>query len=448
MRLLKKYNEILLLAGFLIYRIALDISYVTFVHPLFKYVRFTLNFSLFKYILSMIVLVGLFLILPKDRQKPSSLVQQVHFILLFIPMLSLYPMMNLSTGFFLLVSGAFALECLLLRKLPLLKIVRLRQSGVILYGGLALVTVFVYVSMIRANGMPSLAALNLNAVYDIREKLSYPFLMGYLVPWQSKVINPFFIASAFKNKNLPMLGAAVALQLLLYLIIAEKAILFIPAVIVFVMWAVKRFNFLAIAGFLAPAGVIAISVFTDLTGKIEVASILIRRLLFLPAQLKFIWYDFFSENPLLYYSQGIIGKIFGIRNPYPLDAANMIGLTAFNAPDMHSNAGYVADAYGNGGAIGVIVIALIFVFVLLIVDSLSVALSPEFVIGLIIYHVISLNDGSLITAMISGGLLPLLLILWLYSAKPEAALEKSLAAGAPAVNRKGLPTATGTGFDN
>ena len=104
--------------------------------------------------------------------------------------------------------------------------------------------------------------------------------MGYLVPWQSKVINPFFIASAFKNKNLPMLGAAVALQLLLYLIIAEKAILFIPAVIVFVMWAVKRFNFLAIAGFLAPAGVIAISVFTDLTGKIEVASILIRRLPF------------------------------------------------------------------------------------------------------------------------------------------------------------------------
>ena len=68
----------------------------------------------------------------------------------------------------------------------------------------------------------------------------------------------------------------------------------------------------------------------------------------------------------------------------------MIGLTAFNAPDMHSNAGYVADAYGNGEAIGVIaLIALIFVFCPPHRGLLSVALSPEFVIGLIIYHVIS-----------------------------------------------------------
>lgn len=77
---------------------------------------------------------------------------------------------------------------------------------------------------------------------------------------------------------------------------------------------------------LLPFGIFFLTIFTYFTNKIEIASLFIRRLLFLPAQIKFYWYEFFSQNPfILYYLQGIIGKIFGIRNPYPVDAAKVIG---------------------------------------------------------------------------------------------------------------------------
>jgi len=417
MDILKKHNKTFIFIGLLLYKLALDLSYILFVNPKFSYVRFNLNFSLYKYILATIVFVLLYFLLPDDKKRPSAVIQQIHFILIFIPMISIYPMMNFDTYFFVLAMGVFALECILLNHLPNVRIPKIKNNGWLLYGILGAVTAFTFFSMIRANGFPSLAAINLNDVYGIRANLKFPFLMGYLVPWQSKVINPFFIAAAYKKENKLLLILSVGLQFFLFLITAEKAALFIPVVIIFVMWAVRKFNFIDVASFLLPFGIFFLTIFTYFTNKIEIASLFIRRLLFLPAQIKFYWYEFFSQNPLILYSQGIIGKIFGIRNPYPVDAAKVIGDKIYGAPNMHSNAGYIADAYGNGGTIGVIAIGIIFVLLLKIIDSLSIDISNEFVIGLIIFHVISLNDGSLVTAMITGGLLPLILILWLYSSE-------------------------------
>ena len=423
MKVQSNHLDLVNLGGILAFKLVLEAIYILFVQPLFVSNRFILEFSPYKYLLGIFLLVLMYFLMPRD-QRPASVILQIHLLLIFLPMLSYYSLTDSSMRFMGWSIAAFLLECILVRVIPPLRILRIANSRRILLVLIALMTVAVYAVMIPANGI-SLGALNFDNTYDIRETIRFPLGMGYLVPWQSKVINPFLIALGFKQKKKSLLGLGIGLQLLLFFITAQKAMLFIPVAILGVMWFMEHFDFLPSAALIAPlyaAGNLAVYVYT---GNIYIPSLFIRRLLFLPAQLKFFWYEFFTFNPKLYYSQGTIGRILNIPNPYPTDAAKVIGDTFFNKPDMHANAGYVADAYANGGLIGLVAIAVVFALILVLINSLSQSLGQDFIIGMAMFHIISLNDGGLVTGLVTGGLLFLLLILYLYSSETEEGLSKT-----------------------
>ena len=422
---LNRYRDLYILFGTLLYKLLLEAVYIIFVVPLFGYLRFNLDISAYHYLMGLSLLIILYFLMPRD-DGPASVILQIHLYLIFIPMISWFGLTGASIPFMLWSAAAFLLECLVLRWVPDLKIPRIRRSGFILTVILTLITLAVYAIMLSVNGL-SLGALNFDATYELRAGIRFPYGTGYLVPWQGKVINPFLMALGYSRRRRPLLILGGVLQLILFLITAQKAFLFIPFAILGIMWFMKHFSFLSAAAVMAPLFVLGNLLVFVLTGNIYIPSLFIRRALILPAQLKFYWYEFFRANPKLYYSQGTIGSILGIPNPYPSDAANVIGEVMFGRPEMHANAGYVADAYANGGFIGLIAIALVFALILKLIASLGRTLDHHFLIGLVLFHVISLNDGGLVTALVTGGLLFLLLLLYLHQADPELASQIELA---------------------
>lgn len=407
----------------LIYKLMLDFVYVEFVYKLYSYSIFDLNFNLNKYLFSSIWFIAIFCVLPKDSNKPSSIFLQLHFILMIIPMLTIYALANESGLFMTLCCIFYIMECLILRSVPNLKVIKIKNSKKILYGIILLITAFVYLSMIRANGIPSLKALNLNKVYEIRAVTKYPFLMAYMVAWQAKIINPFLITTSYVKGSKKALFFSILLQLILYLITAHKAFLFIPLAIIIVLYILKRKDFLILGSFFAPLGTACAFLAYKIFDNIMIPSLAIRRLLFVPAQIRFFYYDFFSKHEFLYFSEGTIGKIFGLNSPYDLDVANMIGGLYSGHFETNANTGYLADAYANMGIFGMLIMALLFSFILILINSLSKNINKELVIGLCLFLILSLNDGALLTILLTGGLLLLLILLYLYSNTEEERVE-------------------------
>lgn len=410
-----KQRSIAVLIYLIIYKLMLDISYIGFVHKLFEYMGFYLDFNLIKYMVSFIIMISLYIAIPKNQEKPSTIILQLHYIMMIIPMFTIYAFMDESSLFLILIVSMFLLQSILLRILPNIKIIRIKESKKILYVLLGFITVVVYTTMIAINGMPSLAALNDSNVYLIRASISYPFAMTYLVNWQAQVINPFLISIAYLEKKWRLLFFSIFLQFFLYLMTAHKTFLLITIAIIFTMVIISKWDFLIMSSKTAALGTFSLFIFYKITNLILIPSILLRRLLFVPAHIKFSYYDFFSKNEFMYFSLGVIGKVFNIKYPYDINIAYLIGEEYYNSPGTWVNVGYLADAYANMGVFGMFVISILFISILKLIDSLSLTVGKELTIGITLFSILSLNDGSLLTSLLTGGFLFLLCVLYLYS---------------------------------
>lgn len=412
-------KNLYLLLGLIVFKFVLDFTYVYFVHEVYSYDNFTLDFNSKKYLYSFIWFLIVFLVLPKESTKSSSIILLLHFMIMILPIFTLYAMSNYPTYYFNMVCFCFSLECILLNIMPTIKIYKLKQSKFIFFLIVGVLTMFVYFSMIRANGIPNLGALNLLGVYDIRANVKYPFLMNYLVGWQAKVINPLMIATSYEKGNKKIAIMFIILQLIIYLITAHKSFLFIPIAIIFVMCIFKHKNIMNIISYVGSLGCVVAYVIYRTGLSLMAASLFIRRFMFVPAQLKFFYYDFISKNQFLYFSEGFLGKIFNTNYPYDMKFVNLIGKIYYSNPYTAANTGYLGSGYSNMGFAGMIIYAVLFSLILIIIDSLGKKLNKSMVTGIILFSMLSLNDGDLLTTLLTGGLLILLILLYLYAGLDE-----------------------------
>lgn len=398
------------------YKIILDVLYVQVVYKFYAYMGFMLDFNIYKYLISIFLFFMLYWFLPTKSRRPSNIFLQLHFIVMIIPMLTLYSLANESSFFMLFSMACFMLQCLILNRAPIIHIGRIKNSQSVLLPLIILLSLLVFVVMIKANGFPSLAALNLNNVYNVRERVQYPGIMPYLVLWQGKVINPFLIAISFIKRNRKILILGVIMQLYLYLIVAFKSFLFIPLAIIIVIKILDKQKFFLIASLCAFVGsLFSYAVFIVLD-NIALVSLFIRRFLFVPAGLKFHYYEFFSNpnHEFLYFSEGIIGKALGFKSPYDVKIANLIGSLYGGTIETNANTGYLADAYANMGVLGMFLITLLLIIVFMLIDSLSTRIDRKLVIGICIFPILSMNDSALLTCLLTGGLLMAIIFLLLY----------------------------------
>jgi len=155
-----------------------------------------------------------------------------------------------------------------------------------------------------------------------------------------------------------------------------------------------------------------------------ILSLFTRRLLFVPSQVNFFYYDYFSTHGYIFLSYHKIFSSF-LNYPYQLSPPNLIGEVYFNNPQIHANTGLFGDAYMNFGFVGLILWGIFLVIILKLADASSKGKDIKLTVAAIAIVILNLRNGALLTNIFTHGLLLALILLYLLPKETEKINIKS-----------------------
>lgn len=411
-----KKSSLIIFGSLIVLKILLEYSYISFVHPLFLYNGMTLNISYFKLFESYILflpLVSMLIYLDKFKLTSKFMVF-ILFIVLYTPLSSTYWLQDNSRTFFYSVTASFIILIALLITTPKMKIVTIK-GGKHLFNIIAMIiTIGVYGFLIADGGL-SRINFNLSKVYEFRELNSYSSnpIFAYLIPWQGYVINLSVMGIALYNKKFKQATLFLFLQLLLFAMTSHKSFLFAPFLLVGIYLLNKkssRERYLLWFSYGASMLVALTMGFYKISDSIMLPSILIRRLFFIPANLNFIYYDFFQNREKFLLSHSVLE---GITDTYSnITPVGLVSKVLYNQPS-GANASFFADAYANFGVFGIVMFTVLLVLLFKIIDSITEGIPRYISISILLIPFMSLTNSAFFTSLLTHGILFSVFSLWL-----------------------------------
>lgn len=397
----------------------LDWSYIEFVYPNYGYMGFDLQFNPIKAVesYSLVLFLGILTFnLFYNLRKPSKIFIYVLFVTLIIPVSSIYFLRDQDRYFMYLMVLGYLTLIFTVRFSKIVNITRLKQGTIIAFIIVTGITLYVYGKLVLTGGLGRLN-FSITDVYITRAQYvaNQNTLMGYLIVWQANVINPLLLAySLYKRKKI-IFTIACGMQVILFGMTGFKSFLFAPLVIIAISYFLNKFGTKTLLLWILSGSqlLVVISIFIyKLSNSLIFPSIFIRRLFFVPAQLHFQYFDFFSSHPKLMLSHSILASF--IDYPYPLNPPQLIAYNYYGTV-FSANTGYLGDAYANFGEIGVIIFSIILGTALAVFDRVSIVLPVELSTSIILIPSMSLINSALFTSFLTHGILFLIIILYLLS---------------------------------
>ena len=405
----KSLKNIFLIA---LYKLSIEMMYFIAVCPLYGYRGYFIEINIIKYILSWILTIFIYILMPKGN-KVSHRILQMHYVTMIIPFISIFACSNQNSEFCIMLLFCFGVQLFIICVLKQdIRIPRIKIKSELILVGILILTSYVYIRAIRFYGI-HLEAINFAKIAEIRSNAGkISGAIGYLIIWQYRLINPYLIVYSLKKKNYYTLVSGVCLQILMFFIVARKEILFSAFLILGLYWWLKRFEFVrSILFWISIASLV--SSFIAHTFRLPV-SIMIR-ILIDPAMIKYRHFQVFNDIlPKLLFSEGKIGKLLHIEYPYDVPSGYIVSQIHNNVIS-NENTGYLAYAFDNGGFLIMILMSIVFVCLLILIDAISVGKDRNLVFAFVAYPMYILNDGDLLTCLLSGGFIIALFILWLDS---------------------------------
>jgi hypothetical protein len=255
-------------------------------------------------------------------------------------------------------------------------------------------------------------------VYDFREqygKTSSEGIFGYLNSWVSKIFIVLLFVWSMAYKKHITTAIVVSLIFLLFFLSGHKSVFSGLLLILVLNFILKYENhqtrlmysfffFLAIA-----------TVAIDFFDTVLLGSIFVRRLLFVPAYLNFVYIDYFSTHQFAYWADGPM-KAF-LAYPYDTSIANVIG-TYLGHPKENANTGFLATGYAQAGTLGVLLYTFVGTLFFNILNMFSRNVNNLFFMSILMVPILTLFLSSdLFTTLLTHGLMVSLLVLYLYNNK-------------------------------
>lgn len=398
--------------GLILYRISLDFAYITIICTVFGYNKnFKLDVNIIRYVESWIFCLGLILVTPR-KKSITSYYLLMQLVIMIMPMLSIYGLHHRSRYFLYLVCGVHMMQCFIGRFFwnkcrPTVTKNGKNAALVVLFFLLFLTLGITFLQF----GIPDMRALDFNRVYEVRAENQASGILNYFSFWLIQVILPILLLEAIMKKKIGVAILVGAVVLYFYLTFAHKSWFFSAFFIIGVYYFTKKGWFVKGICLGMPAMVFLLNGLYACSSKfLMLVSLFIRRVLFVPADIKFEYYDFFSKGEKLFFSEGQIGKLFGIESPYTQKTALIIG-DRIGSPGASANTGYLAYAYADLGTVGVILFGVLLVVLLKFLDSITRKESFVFNFSVLSLGFFSLNDQALLTRLLTGGMALMMLIL-------------------------------------
>ena len=248
-------------------------------------------------------------------------------------------------------------------------------------------------------------------VYDVRTEArtySMPTLLGYLQTFSDNILPIAFVYYLYQKKRL----VAMMIALVIFInfgITATKQIIFLLFLAILGYYFIKnlkftnKFIYIFIA--LLTAGCVEFFVFN--TWYISLLSTY--RVMFIPAKLHYVYYNYFSTHELDYFRQSFLKYLF--ESPYKENIGFLMGYEDIGDITARANNGLFTDAYFNFGFAGVLMFPLIVVIVLKILEGAVSGLNERFLFIIVITVSFILIGLPFSTALFSGGIIALMIIL-------------------------------------
>jgi hypothetical protein len=276
-------------------------------------------------------------------------------------------------------------------------------------------------------GFYGFEAFDLAFLNKIREHAEYPTILIYLFWWLIYGIIPFYLALSLYKKRYIISCCLILIDILLYMVLGYKTI-YLSLIVMLVIFIASKLKLLINGIYLGLSTLCLTStllyVLEQHANNKTISGIITAfvgvRFLFGPALNKFLYYDFFSQYPKVYFADGQIGNAFGLTYPYN----GSIGQTIYafmcdgRLYQSNSNTGYFGDSYAQFGFIGVILLSILLAFIIKFVNGITNKLDYTIIVTALSVQIIILNDGALLTTLLSNGFTILIGLFLIYS-KPD-----------------------------
>jgi hypothetical protein len=349
-------------------KLALEYTYYVFVAPMFGYAGFEFDWSAFRYLEGWSLVSILLIIAPRLLKKPSDFFSAYALYFILIPAIVYFQFTSMSREpIYYLIASFLILE--VTRSGQHLAFPKVRGGLPLLVVGLVclifLVSVWMYIS-----GGARYFNLNILLIYEFRDQVDEIVnqgLMGYLITWAFKVATPVLLALALYYQKYTVGMIVFLTQILWFGVLGHKSILFFPLITIF-LWALyARSRSLSLIGIAANVLTIISLLIFLVFDDIIAASLLVRRIFFVPPQLTSAYFEFFKDNGFLYWSNSIAGA--WVDYPYAYGPAEVIGY--FVGSGAFANNSFFASGYMHAGFLGMCLYSATVGFILRIIDGLA-----------------------------------------------------------------------------
>lgn len=402
-----------------------DVFYVLVLNPVFQYEGYDANFSTFKMIESYLVLM---LIASQVGDTLNAVNVSFHLFLsvLFVPLSTYYVYNEVKPYYYYCQVIAFLL-CILVTKTSVnsnteevhgLRIKSLSENNIIYLMGLFVGINMVY--LVVKGGIKNFN-LDIRKVYVYRASITeqlYTGIFAYTLDWAARIFNPMLFVYYYRKESIKGILLTLAVQILFFGFLNGRSILFYPFLLVtlFIMSKkAKGCSFL----YTVQISVLVFSILLFLIARNNLTVILIesllRRAYFVPARLNFVYFEFFSKNPKIKFS-----NTFGLENltkyPYSIhDTSHLIG-DYLGKPNMAANTGIFATGYMQLGLMGLIIYSILLGLIIRLVGKVDQTKDNWIALSIFELNLLTLVSSDFPTSLLSHGLLMALL---LYCISPD-----------------------------
>ncbi|MCB1647000.1 MAG: hypothetical protein KDI36_16185, partial [Pseudomonadales bacterium] len=257
--------------------------------------------------------------------------------------------------------------------------------------------------------------LDMSQVYDYRENakgiFSGPF--SYALSFTAFSAAPFLLAYALYLNRISYIVVATFIIVMLFAFTGHKFML-VSSVMIAAGYLLFLFRVNARRRWFYWGAALPVAIATSMSYLPQyeiVGSLFVRRIFFVPAQLNFIYYDFFSEAGHTYLSALLP---FIELKPFAVDYGLAIGKFSGHEGANASN-GFLATSYMHFGIWGMMAFSLIVGILIKGLDSLvrNENQSMFVVCASIVSYRVMLVELDLTTALLTGGVFLTLILLWL-----------------------------------
>ena len=419
-------NRFLMMGGYIVGYLGLLYGYYVYLVPIWGYYGFLWHPDWTKVVEALVYVAIIPWFLPISIRKPSDFYLHLQFLVPILPMLVMYGAMGEPRTYIYAVLLSFGVMLLLVKttRFKPMRVPKIPPKDLQI---LLLFIGYLVVASIVLQGGWRYFNIDLTKVYTYREAAaSYlPAFYGYLNPWVSKVVFPFSLLLATLTRKKMQAFLALTGSVLMFGLTSHKGALFYPFVVMLFYWIVgrKKSLLLLLVGY---CFVIILSLIDYWLGVFQgwVATLMLRRSIFVPALLSFDYYDFFSRRGFVYWAQSKV--TFGMLSyRYSLSIPHLIGLHYFNNPATGANTGWLGSGYANGGIMGMLIYAILIGGIFLLLDAYTIFHDQQVLIAIFVAPLLAVMVSSdLPTALLTHGTLIGLLLLTFFRTRRFTTRER------------------------